>query len=171
MGAAAAIVNVADGVYWALTFRLLGLPDPHLRDLKMTADELSLIRATFARLRRDPMHFGRRFYDRLFAIAPEARALFEENLDSQVHKLMDSLAVIIGAADSGPTLASILQNLAVRHVAYGVRNKHYDKVGEALLWTLQQELRDDFTPKVRDAWASLYLSVATAMKRAAAMAE
>jgi nitric oxide dioxygenase len=137
----------------------------------MTADELSLIRATFARLKRSKTNFGWLFYDRLFAIAPDARPLFKGNLDAQVHKLMDSLAVIIGAAGTGPTLASILQNLAVRHVTYGVRSKHYDKVGEALLWTLQQELGDDFTPKVRDAWASLYVSVATAMKHAAVMAE
>ena len=104
----------------------------------MTADELSLIRATFAQLRRDKPNFGWRFYDRLFAIAPAARALFKGDLDAQVHKLMDSLTVIVGAADSGPTLTTILQNLAVRHVAYGVRDKHYDKLGEALLWTLQQ---------------------------------
>ena len=137
----------------------------------MTADELSLIRATFARLMRRKSDFGKLFYGRLFAIAPEARPLFTGDLDAQVHKLMDSLAIIIGAAGSGPTLASILQNLAVRHVAYGVRDKHYDKLGEALLWTLQRELGDDFTPKTRDAWASLYLSVATAMKRAAALDE
>jgi hemoglobin-like flavoprotein len=137
----------------------------------MNADELSLIRATFARLKRNKTNFGRLFYDRLFAIAPDARPLFKGNLDAQVHKLMDSLAIIIGSADNGPTLASILQNLAVRHVTYGVRSKHYDKLGEALLWTLQQELGDDFTPKVRDAWASLYVSVATAMKHAAALAE
>lgn len=136
----------------------------------MTADELSLIRATFARLKRHKTNFGRLFYDRLFAIAPDARPLFKGNLDAQVHKLMDSLTIIIGSANSGPALASILQNLAVRHVTYGVRSKHYDKVGEALLWTLQRELGDDFTPKVRDTWASLYVSVATAMKQAAALA-
>jgi hemoglobin-like flavoprotein len=137
----------------------------------MNADELSLIRATFARLKRNKTNFGRLFYDRLFAIAPDARPLFKGNLDAQVHKLMDSLAIIIGSADNGPTLASILQNLAVRHVTYGVRSKHYDKLGEALLWSLQRELGDDFTPKVRDAWASLYISVATAMKHAATLAE
>jgi hemoglobin-like flavoprotein len=134
----------------------------------MTPDELSLIRTTFAQVKRNKTNFGKLFYDRLFAIAPDTRPLFKGNMEAQVHKLMDSLAIIIGSADSGPTLASILRNLAVRHVTYGVRSKHYDKVGEALLWTLQQELGDDFTPKVRDAWASLYVSVATAMKHAAA---
>ena len=47
----------------------------------MTADELSLIRATFARLKRHKTNFGRLFYDRLFAIAPDARPLFKGNLD------------------------------------------------------------------------------------------
>ena len=137
----------------------------------MTPDELLLIRTTFAQAKRNETNFGRLFYDRLFAIAPDTRPLFKGNLDAQVHKLMDSLAIIIGSADSGPTLASILRNLAARHITYGVRDKHYDKVGEALLWTLQQELGDDFTPIVRDAWASLYVSAATAMKRAAYLAE
>jgi nitric oxide dioxygenase len=117
----------------------------------------------------------RRISARCFTIgcspAPDTRPLFKGNMEAQVHKLMDSIVVIIGAADSGPTLASILENLAVRHITYGVRDKHYDKVGEALLWTLQKELGDDFTPIVRAAWTSLYVSVATAMKRAARLAE
>ena len=137
----------------------------------MTADELSRIRASFARLKRDKTKFGELFYRRLFAIAPDAKPMFKADMDGQIHKLMDSLALIIGAADSGPTLVSILEKLALRHVAYGVRDKHYDKVGEALLWTLQQELGDEFTPPVRDAWASLYIAAASAMKRAAALAE
>jgi len=137
----------------------------------MTPDELSLIRRTFAQVKRNKTNFGKLFYDRLFAIAPDTRPLFKGNMEAQVHKLMDSIVVIIGAADSGPTLASILENLAVRHVTYGVRDKHYDKVGEALLWTLHKELGDDFTPIVRTAWASLDVSVATAMKRAARLAE
>ncbi|HTH34716.1 MAG TPA: globin domain-containing protein [Xanthobacteraceae bacterium] len=79
---------------------------------------------------------------------------------------------IIGAADSGPTLASILQNLVARHVAYGVRNKHYDKVGEALLWTLQhRSWATTLRPRCATPWASLYLSVTTAVNRAAAIAE
>jgi hemoglobin-like flavoprotein len=49
-----------------------------------------------------------------------------------------------------------------------VRDEHYDKVGEALLWTLAQTLEADFTPQVEAAWRSLYATVATTMRDAAA---
>jgi hemoglobin-like flavoprotein len=49
------------------------------------------------------------------------------------------------------------------HVTEG----HYDTVGAALLWTLEQGLGSSFTPEVRAAWASAYGLVAGAMKAAA----
>jgi len=66
-----------------------------------------------------------------------------------------------------PTLVITLEGLARRHVGYGVRDEHYDKVGEALLWTLERGLKDAFTPQVRDAWAALYAAVARIMRNAA----
>jgi hemoglobin-like flavoprotein len=61
----------------------------------------------------------------------------------------------------------MLQAMAMRHKDYGVRDEHYDKVGEALLWTLAAILGPAFTPAVRDAWATLYGSVADVMRNAA----
>jgi hemoglobin-like flavoprotein len=36
-----------------------------------------------------------------------------------------------------------------------------------LLWVLEQNLGEEFTPEVRAAWAEAYLTVATVMRRAA----
>ena len=55
----------------------------------------------------------------------------------------------------------------MRHVAYGVQDKHYDDVGAALLWTLERVLGPAFTPEARDAWAALYGTVADVMRNAA----
>ena len=46
-------------------------------------------------------------------------------------------------------------------------NKHYDTVGEALLWTIERELGEDFTPEVKDAWVAFYTLLARIMKEAA----
>jgi nitric oxide dioxygenase len=54
---------------------------------------------------------------------------------------------------------------------YGVRREHYATVGAALLWTLQSGLGEEFTPEVREAWASAYLLLSTTMQEAAANAE
>lgn len=61
--------------------------------------------------------------------------------------------------------------LARRHVGYGVQPQHYDVVGAALVWTLEQGLGQDFTPQVRQAWLSAYSTLACAMKDAAADAK
>jgi nitric oxide dioxygenase len=47
-----------------------------------------------------------------------------------------------------------------------VEDRHYDLVGAALLWTLEQGLGDAFTPSAREAWAAAYAAVATIMRSA-----
>jgi nitric oxide dioxygenase len=111
---------------------------------------------------------GKLFYNRLFDIAPDTRAMFKGSIDQQARKLMETLALAIASLRDTPTLVATLEALAKRHVGYGVRDEHYDKVGEALLWTLQQGLGDAFTPHAREAWTALYGTVADVMRRAVA---
>jgi hemoglobin-like flavoprotein len=61
-----------------------------------------------------------------------------------------------------------VQSLGKRHVAYGVTAQHYESVGAALLWTLEQGLGSDFTPSVKAAWTQAYITLAGVMKEAAA---
>ena len=107
------------------------------------------------------------FYDRLFAIAPETRGLFRGDMTAQATKLMDTLALAVGTLRDMPTLTVTLEALAVRHVGYGVREEHYDKVGQALIWTLERGLSTAFTEEVRAAWSELYAAVASIMRHAA----
>ena len=69
-------------------------------------------------------------------------------------------------------VAPFLVRLGARHVRYGVRPEHFDVVGAALLWTLEQGLGELFTADVRDAWAAAWDLIAAAMgegmRRAAA---
>ena len=57
-----------------------------------------------------------------------------------------------------------VQALGRRHAAYGVEPRHFNTVGEALLWTLGQGLGPAFTPNVRAAWAAVYEVIATQMQ-------
>ncbi len=50
-----------------------------------------------------------------------------------------------------------------RHVGYGVETRHYDAVGAALLWTLEQGLGDDFDDDTKQAWTTAYGMLATTM--------
>ena len=46
--------------------------------------------------------------------------------------------------------------------------KHYEPVGAALLWTLEQGLGPSFTPPVKAAWTETYMTLAGVMQKAAA---
>jgi hemoglobin-like flavoprotein len=132
----------------------------------MTPEQVKIINLTFAQVMYRKDQVGRMFYERLFAIAPETRPLFTGDIDAQSRKLMETLALAIGMLRNMPTLILTLEALAHRHVGYGVRSEHYDKVGEALLWTLERELGAAFTPDARAAWTALYGAVAQIMRTA-----
>jgi nitric oxide dioxygenase len=133
----------------------------------MTPEQIKIVRLTFAQLMDIKIEAGRIFYERLFVIAPETKAMFRTDIEAQSRILMDTLALAIGRLRDTTALVGILEALAVRHAGYGVRDEHYDKVGEALLWTLEKIFGPAFTPEVREAWATLYGLVAGTMRKAA----
>ena len=67
---------------------------------------------------------------------------------------------MIGMAENGldmlDKLIPAVRDLGRRHVFYGVTQEHYSSVGRALIWTLEQGLGADFTPKVKEAWTTVY---------------
>jgi nitric oxide dioxygenase len=65
-------------------------------------------------------------------------------------------------------LVPAVKAVGARHCGYGVTTEHYRVVGEALLWTLERGLGQDFTPEVRSAWAKVYHVLAATMQAGAA---
>ena len=51
-----------------------------------------------------------------------------------------------------------------------MKPEHYQPVGAALLWTLEQGLGADFTPPVKAAWTDAYMTLAGVMQGAVALA-
>ncbi|MGL5047067.1 MAG: globin family protein [Shewanella sp.] len=103
------------------------------------------------------------FYQNLFTADPSLKSLFKGDMTEQGKKLMQMIGAAVGKLNDLETLIPILQNLAVRHDGYGVKKEHYQTVGGALLKTLGQGLGEDFTPEVKDAWASVYGTMAEVM--------
>jgi len=134
----------------------------------MTRDQIELVRSTWSQVERIADAAAQLFYGRLFELEPELRHLFaHSDMAEQRRKLMQTLAVAVGALDRLETLRPALEALGRRHVAYGVDDRHYDLVGAALLWTLGQGLGQGFTGPVRDAWSEAYATLATIMRNAA----
>jgi hemoglobin-like flavoprotein len=133
----------------------------------MTPNQITVIRETFALVATQPEAAAEAFYGRLFELDPSLRPLFRPDLEDQGRKLMQMLTAAVRLLDNPALLTPVLENLGRRHVGYGVRNDHYETVGEALLWTLNAALGEVFTADACEAWTSLYGFVAKTMQRTA----
>lgn len=89
--------------------------------------------------------------------------MFPKDMNQQYQKIVDMLSTIVGRLDNLGDLSDDIAAMAQRHVSYGVKPNQYQKVGEALLWTLEQGLGKDYTPEVKEAWTKCYNTLANGM--------
>jgi nitric oxide dioxygenase len=133
----------------------------------MDPRQIDLVQSSFAKVAPMAPAVARLFYGRLFEIAPHLRSMFRTDIEEQGRKLMTMLTLVVNSLRKIDVILPGVQMLAIRHVAYGVEEQHYEIVGQALLWTLEQGLDADFTPAVRDAWIEAYTLLSGAMIEAA----
>lgn len=133
----------------------------------MTPEQIELVQSSFRKVLPIKDTAGELFYSRLFTIDPELRPLFPEDIKPQIQKLMSMIATAVGGLNKLDTIVPAVQDLGRRHVAYGVKDKDYGTVAEALLWTLEQGLGEDFTPETKEAWTACYTLLAQTMQDAA----
>jgi len=134
----------------------------------MTNEEISLVKDSWAKVVPIAETAAELFYGKLFELDPSLKPMFKGDMKEQGHKLMAMLNTAVTALDKLDTIVPAIQDMGKRHVAYGVKDEHYDMVGEALIWTLGTGLKDDFTEDTKAAWIGVYALVATTMKDAAA---
>lgn len=134
---------------------------------ELTADDIDLVRESFAQVAPIAEKAAELFYNRLFEIAPRLKPLFRGDMKRQGQMLMAMIARMVAGLDDPDSLIGDIEELGERHDGYGVQEGDYDAVGEALLWTLKAGLGDAFTPEVREAWARVYQLAAVVMIRAA----
>lgn len=136
----------------------------------MTPEREQLVRSTWNRFAPQAADHARFFYDKLFELDPDCRAMFNTaRMDEQRHRLMESLGQLVAELHDPDRLVPDLVVLGKRHVVYGVRDSDYDAAGVALLWTLEKALGDEFTPEARSAWTEAYHSIASVMRRVGAV--
>ena len=136
----------------------------------MTPEQALLVKSSWEKVLPISDKAAELFYGRLFELDPDLKSLFKGDMEEQGRKLMRMIGTAVAALDRLEAIVPAVQQLGVRHVGYGVKDAHYDTVGAALLWTLQQGLGDGFTAEVKEAWTSVYGVLAGTMKSAAAEA-
>lgn len=135
--------------------------------MSITPIEKKLIQDSFAKVEPIAEQAAEIFYNKLFEYDPRLKSLFKSDIKQQGQKLMTTLKVAVKGLDDLEALVPILQQLAQRHVGYGVTADDYTPVGNALLYTLKVGLGDDFDDKTREAWIKTYKTIAEVMRSAA----
>ncbi len=133
----------------------------------MTETQKHLVQKSFEKVLPIADTAAQLFYGRLFEIDPSLKPMFTSDMNEQGKKLMMTLNVAVNGLDRLEDLLPQIEKLGRNHVSYGVKDKHYDTVAQALLWTLEKGLGEEFTPEVKDAWVSVYTIIANTMKKAA----
>jgi nitric oxide dioxygenase len=134
----------------------------------MDDTQITLIQGSFAKVVPIKDAAAEIFYADLFDTAPEVKPYFANaDMKDQGSKLMATLGVVVNGLRDLDKIVPVAQQLAIKHVDYGVKPQDYDSVGASLLRTLEKGLGDDFTPEVKEAWTVAYTTLAGVMKDAA----
>jgi hemoglobin-like flavoprotein len=109
---------------------------------------------------------ARHVYARPCEIDPDASRLSTAtDIVAPRRKFTDMLAAIVRAIEEPDELVPVSSALGRRHAGYGVEDRHYDSVGDALLWALGQALGDRYTPEAHAAWHEAYALLSALMRR------
>jgi len=130
----------------------------------MTSEQIALIKKSWNAFRGvDPIMVGEVFYSRLFYTSPKFRKMFDRSMTDQYKKLIDMLSLMVARLDKLDEITEDIRKLAIRHASYGVKPEHFNPVGEALLWTLEKGLGNDWNPEVKKAWSACYAMISESM--------
>ncbi len=85
----------------------------------MNPSQIKLVQDSFAKVAPIADQAAVMFYDRLFAVAPQVKAMFPADMTEQRKKLMVMLAAVVNGLGNLETVLPAASALARRHVNYG----------------------------------------------------
>ncbi|MEW8264444.1 MAG: globin family protein, partial [Candidatus Thiodiazotropha taylori] len=122
----------------------------------MTPEQITHVKSSWSKVEPIADQAAALFYGRLFEVYPEVKPYFKGDMEAQGKKLMSMIGTAVGSLDNLEPLLPVIRESGKRHAEYGVQAVDYDKVADALLWTLAEGLGDAFTDEVKDAWVVTY---------------
>ena len=122
----------------------------------MTPDQAWIVQQNWRAVLPVGNTFAELFYGRLFALDPELRRLFRDDMVEQGRNLTAMLSVATANLGKPERISVALRHLGKRHAAYGVKPAHFALVEDALLFALEHALIDVFTPQAKAAWQAAY---------------
>lgn len=122
------------------------------------------VRGSIDAIGNDINALSQRFYRHLLHDHPELSRLFPGDTAALNRKFFNMLAALKNVKHLEKIEASIHQ-LGERHAAqYAVLAEHFTPVREALLAALAEQLGEDFSDELRQAWSAVFDEVANVMR-------
>jgi hemoglobin-like flavoprotein len=137
----------------------------------MTPKQIALVQDSWKRVVPMGDQAAGLLYARLFALDPSLEALFKGDMREQGRKVMSMISVAVNSLTRLESIVPAVQALGRRHARYGVEDRHYATVEDALVWTLRQGLGAGFTKEVEEAWRTAYGILATTMQQGSSQRE
>lgn len=125
----------------------------------LSAETISLVKATLPVLANAGTAVTEHFYQRMFAHNPELKDIFNlshQKSGRQPAALFAAVAAYAQHIETPEMLAAAVERIAQKHTSFLVRPEHYAIVGEHLLATLQELAPDTFDAATTAAWAQAY---------------
>jgi nitric oxide dioxygenase len=134
----------------------------------MTERQIQLVENSWDFIILNTSEAGELFYGRLFQIDPELRKLFKDDNSAQAKKLVNMITFVVHKLGNLDEIVKDVVALGERHAGYHVKPEYYGTVANALLWTLEKALGDQWNEEMKEAWVTAYTILSTTMIKAAA---
>ena len=99
----------------------------------MTPESIERLKSSFSEVSAQPRALAARFYQELFAAAPNLRPLFPADMTSLQGHFEAALALVIRNLEDMGALQESLRDLGAQHVQWGARPEDYFVVRDAIV--------------------------------------
>tara|TARA_R110000737_G_scaffold64737_1_gene92493 strand:+ start:767 stop:1183 length:417 start_codon:yes stop_codon:yes gene_type:complete len=121
--------------------------------MHLTASEKNLIQASYIQLMKNEQGLAHCFYDVLFEMAPLIKPLFKGDRQLLEVHFNELICVAVEHVSHFEKLQLVLNELGIRHKAYGAKVSQFEIVKVALLLSIEYELKGQFNTAIKNAWA------------------
>lgn len=144
---------------------MLSIPK-ELRDVTLSEEQKTLIKASIPALESHGLDITRSFYEKLILDVPSLNNIF--NKVNQVHldqpkALANAVYAYAANIDDLTPLLPAVAHITNKHASLHVRPEQYEIVGTYLLQAIQNVLGDAITPELLAAWKVAYWQLAKIM--------
>ncbi|MEP1032552.1 globin domain-containing protein [Ekhidna sp.] len=129
-------------------------------------EEINLIDYSWEVLSTSPQSMMR-FYDHLFAIAPETRHFFPDDISKQSEKLAYTIGFIVGNLERLETIKNAIEDIGRFHNKLQIEAYHYTNLKIALVKTIEENMEEKYHEDIGKAWYSALDYVSNLMLNAA----